>query len=223
MNATSRFAKVVIAFGACGIAAYSIAQQPVVVDRPDLSVGDKWVVKTTNLFNNSEISTFEQAVTELDTDIIKLERVTVSSAKSENIGRKHIRKADRSTWSFINPTATGGKYVTFSFPLELEKLWDYEFSYTDKANNTGVQNGTARAVGWEDVKVPAGSFKAIKVIHKRNYIPTGIRGFEPGTWTETYWYVPEVKWWVKYEAYHVHSGRPWDHTLHELVSFDVKH
>jgi hypothetical protein len=223
MNALSRSVVVVIVLGICVISASAKAETSERINKPNLLIGDKWVVRTTDLFKNTETSQFEQTITVADADSIELERLTISSEKSENIGRKNTRKADPLTWSFLNPTASGGKYVAFSFPLESNKVWEYEYSYTDRAGNNGIQEGTARVDGWDDVKVPAGSFRAIKVIHKRHYRPNGNRDFEPGMWTETYWYAPEAKWWVKYEAYHIHAGRPWDHTLNEVVSFDVKH
>ena len=54
----------------------------------------------------------------------------------------------------------------FTFPMSVGKTWDLEFT-DDHPNNKSHKSETRklkyRVVGWEDVEVPAGKFKALKI------------------------------------------------------------
>jgi len=54
----------------------------------------------------------------------------------------------------------------FTFPMSIGKTWDLEFT-DDHPNNKNHKSETRklkyRVVGWENVEVPAGKFKALKI------------------------------------------------------------
>ena len=73
-----------------------------------------------------------------------------------------------SDWSVFRSLAGKETVVhrPFTFPMSLGKTWDLEFT-DDHPNNKNHKFETRklkyRVVGWEDVEVPAGKFKALKI------------------------------------------------------------
>jgi hypothetical protein len=196
----------------------AFAQSPSAVEKPELKVGDRWVFRNVDLWKNEETSQFEQKVTAADGDNIDLEATTIASKVNANVGTVFKRKADRSTWTFANRSVVEGKYVTFAFPLEVGKTWDFQYSAQLRDRKVAHQV-SAKVEAWEDVQVPAGKFKALKVVHSDTY---QVRTTDGRTWserlTETFWYAPEVKRFVKREF----IDRTGDKERGELTVFEVK-
>ncbi len=73
-----------------------------------------------------------------------------------------------SDWSIFRSLAGKETVVhrPFTFPMSIGKTWDLEFT-DDHPNNKNHKSETRklryRVVGWEDVEVPAGKFKALKI------------------------------------------------------------
>ena len=116
----------------------------------------------------------------------------------------------------------------FKFPLEVGKVWaqHYDWQRMDlgdgnsgpetwaesrerKASgrpNHGSTRVEGKVLGWEEISVPAGIFTALKIELKSPHYagPETRRIFGKaelfGGLLETYWYVPEVKRFVKYES-----------------------
>jgi hypothetical protein len=73
-----------------------------------------------------------------------------------------------SDWSVFR--SMGGKETVvhrpFTFPMSVGKTWDLEFT-DDHPNNKNHKFESRklkyRVIGWEDVEVPAGKFKALKI------------------------------------------------------------
>jgi hypothetical protein len=114
----------------------------------------------------------------------------------------------------------------FTFPMSVGKIWDLEFT-DDHPNNKSHKSETRklkyRVVGWEDVEVPAGKFKALKIeaegswsgeIAPRTTASTATQAGAQGTTAvaqtvnvtaetvtgrlyQAYWYAPQVKREVK--------------------------
>lgn len=98
----------------------------------------------------------------------------------------------------------------FAWPLELAKEW--RNTYTVKNLETkegGVIDRLMLVVGIEDVRVPAGTFKAAKIEAYDN---------ESGRLEAEYWYSPKANWYVKAINYGVEDGFV---RLQQLVSFNV--
>lgn len=129
------------------------------------------------------------------------------------VRNEHIyRKADL---AFL-ATLVEGKTVVrripafqiFSWPLEVSKEWrdtsvieNLVRQSSEKTDNELVVSHT------EEVKVPAGTFKALKI---------EAYSFQTGSLVSEYWYAPEVKWFVKTRHY-----LPVGLREEELVSFRV--
>lgn len=138
----------------------------------------------------------------------------------------------------------------FAFPLEVGKGWRIE--YTEQNPNPQKIRETDvlpfKVVGWEDVTVPAGKFHALKIeafgrwtadlsprvvinatiarsrgvaaTRAESRVVKGVR--VSGRYYKCFWYVPEVKRWVKsIEENYSANGSLGDSTADELEHFDV--
>ena len=112
----------------------------------------------------------------------------------------------------------------FDFPLTIGKEWKDSF-YRRVAQHTE----TFSVVGWEEIEVRAGKFKALKLEYKLEVevtgairygaMPVGPRG------TVSYWYSPEVKNLVKCKHQEGFMEGPDDFRVRpdwELASFQLK-
>ena len=139
----------------------------------------------------------------------------------------------------------------FTFPMSAGKTWDLEFT-DDHPGNKNHKSETRRlkyrVVGWEDVEVPAGKFKAVKIEAEGSWTgeiapqttanissQTGVQGTTAvaqtvhvtaetvtGRLYQAYWYAPEVKREVKSveENYDTNGVRSARYT-NELESYKV--
>jgi hypothetical protein len=156
-------------------------------------------------------------------------------------------------WS--NFRSLGGKETVvhrpFTFPLSVGKSWDLEFT-DDHPNNKSHSSETRRlkyrVVGWEDVEVPAGKFKALKIeadgswsgeIAPKTTAIAATQAAAQGTTAvaqtvkiraetvtgrlyQAYWYAPEVKREVKsVEENYDTSGVRSARFTNELESYKV--
>jgi len=77
----------------------------------------------------------------------------------------------------------------WQWPLQVGKQWSATVTWTDNGEQekTYVLTGVWTVEAYEEVKVPAGTFKAFKV--SRREIESGA--------AQEFWYSPEAKGWVK--------------------------
>jgi hypothetical protein len=108
----------------------------------------------------------------------------------------------------------------FNFPLEIGKTWKDQ--YISKTTALGSQEmtylETFTVVGWEEIAVQAGKFKALKLEYKQETVgQTAGRPKEGKAW---YWYSPDVKYIVKCQY---EKTDYWDpNNDWELFSFKLK-
>lgn len=102
----------------------------------------------------------------------------------------------------------------FAFPMYEGKTWDQTFKWQtqDAMPVVGTSNMKGKVIGWEDITVPAGTFTALKVeVTNRSFGKGGAADYM----RMTYWYVPEVKRFVKFDF---HSQ--WEGTVQaDLVAY----
>jgi hypothetical protein len=130
----------------------------------------------------------------------------------------------------------GFRKKILNFPLTLGKQWKDLYQRDEYGSGWGNMvaaeyQETFRVLGWEEVEVRAGKFKAIKLEYK---IETFVRelGWTPrGEFKAFYWYSPEVKNFVKcqYEKGYIEkiddregSGARGARVDWELVSYELK-
>ncbi|MEF8755714.1 MAG: hypothetical protein V5B60_17605 [Accumulibacter sp.] len=113
-----------------------VLAQSAPVNKPDIKVGDRWMYRVVNMYNNEATSEFEQIITEVNGDEIKLDQKTFSSNAGDNVGSVARRKADRATWTFPDSRIFEGSFVFLAFPLEVGKTWKNE--YQRRRNDSGT-------------------------------------------------------------------------------------
>ena len=120
----------------------------------------------------------------------------------------------------------GFRKQILNFPLTLGKQWKDLFQRDEMETMAQVAveyRETFRVLGWEEVQVRAGKFKAIKLEYKIEKSVRGVAGWMPtGESKAWYWYSPEVKNFVKcqYEKGYI-EGRD-ERGDWELVSYELK-
>jgi len=123
---------------------------------------------------------------------------------------------------YVSKTGTSRR-VNYAWPLEAGKKWDYKYELQSIGNDgqpvlTNVQMA-AEVSGWETVITPAGSFRAIKVVH-RGTAEMPAYPAAPSKVAWTLWYAPEVASQVKVTyQWDAPSGAPGTRTTLLLTSY----
>ena len=128
------------------------------------SVGDTWTVKTGDETREIRVLKIGEGgniemlglLNQCPTCIVQVDRTLNILAVLDGGGKP----ADVTQIGFI---PIGGQWQLYNFPLEVKKRWDF--------TATGFSRGTSetfeisnRVEGVEDVKTPAGTFKAYKIV-----------------------------------------------------------
>lgn len=200
----------------------AVSQTSSPVEKPEWKVGDRWIHRRIDLLGNVKKIQFDRAVRSSDDGSYVLSQSTKRSDGAETSDQNIRRRIDAATLTFEDRNVTSGRQVIFMFPLEPGQTWEYQLVTKPSSGFAANRSTRVSVVGWETVKVSAGVFRALKVVHSTDYQPIDRMNFAAGTERLTLWYCPEVKWFVKREWYHVHGGRPWDHSVDELIEFEVR-
>lgn len=179
------------------------------VEAPVWKIGDKWILVgdvTITVVNADESSYAVKYITGGESILI---------VEKSSLNRLYAMDKDKRI------PYEGRNKRLFNFPLNIGKSW--QDRYKVKSASLGSREYTIietfTVLGWEDIVVPAGKMKAIKIEYKSERSdqkgdPTGKAG---KAW---YWYSPEVKYMVKclYER-----TSYWDEFFDwELASFELK-
>jgi hypothetical protein len=231
----------VLAFSSAEAGAPSIAA-------PALHAGDSWVFDRTREQGTSGFARqrLDLKIDRVDSDMMVV-GVKLDGAPTDY--QEHMTGLDWSQRRIIDgKEATAGR--PFSFPMTVGGKW--ESDYSDPIPH-GVQTSahfhtTYRAVGWEDVVVPAGTFHTLKIeaegtVEAHIFVPATAGGgvaSAPGGSTavarttaarsgiahlithDEFYYAPEVKYFVKSveEQYNASNIRTL-RDAQELVSYKV--
>lgn len=173
----------------------SAGQSDAPVRKPEIRVGDSWTYRSTNVLGPGT----DEHVTRVsfaDDKVI----LAVSTRKSDG---KEFDSSWTSEWNAVS-SYTGLMYRpptgVLRFPLRVGDKYPIKFELLRPRVSTvmSLATGTATVVGWELVEVPAGKFRAMKVEAEWTNQPfDGSRAFQQQA---TFWYVPEVRRWVKLQA-----------------------
>lgn len=191
------------------------------VDKPALLSGEHWTFRRTDLWKNEEIERFRQDLLGGVGDSWTVLWTILSSKDARRRDSVTYEFADAATLAFYDPKAEG-RHVPLQFPLYPGKRWSFQYDYHPQASLDLAIRQSAVVEGWENVTVPAGTFRALRVVHSGDYF-AAIPGY---SWTgqiyETYWYAPDAKRVVKMEYRDTGSqGTTWDQWRDELVEMNI--
>lgn len=155
-------------------------------------VGDAWTYKATdrdyNTIRERQFTQIVQAVTDRE--------IHVKSGLKAFVRYDH----QWNTLYFLGGDGMARTFEpfrpTFAFPLEPGKSWQGKFTMR-RPDRTFENDMSVTVVGWEDVTVPAGTFRALKL--------SGISWYRrvdnnfTGRVVTNLWYVPEVRRFVRSE------------------------
>ena len=173
------------------------AQDPDTIKAPYVEPGDCWTYRAHGLQNREPIDTYEECVTFAS----KEKNVIVAVARIEGSDRE-IDTSYTLDWGSIvsvDGQITPGGASIFRFPMRVGDRYSIDFTY--RLAVLGAWAGRSwydiEVVGWEDVTVPAGTFRALRLEARgstRRY-DLGVTG----PLRNTYWYAPKAQRWVKQE------------------------
>ena len=186
--AIGRAAAVALVFsGVCA------AQAPAQVSKPEVKVDDRWVYRLTDKRRKPPSMIYEMRVSFVDARAIH--------AVIERQGGQ--READATwtrEWNAVVAPDEGVVEVEkgmFQFPLSPGQ--QYPAAWEMRRPRAGAfhvrHERRVTIVGWEEVEVPAGKFRALKIQADGHF-----RRFDKVASDEarnTFWYAPQVKRWVK--------------------------
>jgi hypothetical protein len=170
------------------------AQPDAAVARPEVKVDDRWVYRHTDKRRKPPSAIYELRVSFVDSRAIH--------AVVEQQGRRRETDATWTPeWNAVVAPDEGVVEVEkgmFQFPLAPGQ--QYSAAWEMRRPRAGAfhvrHERKVTVVGWEDIEVPAGKFRALKLQADGHF-----RRFDRLASDEarnTYWYVPQVKRWVKH-------------------------
>ena len=202
---------------ATGVAAQ---QSSVRIDRPGVKVGDTWMYNTLNGWNAELDYVSVNSVKEIAKDGILME--------STPLGMDSVSKVRRTLdFNLVSIDAPGFTqralpyYPNYEFPLEVGKTWqrDVDLNSTKTPDKRVKARLEGKVVGWESVTVPAGTFRALKIVVSGWYRASNLDGSWGGRIEDVLWYAPEVRNAVRYEYRDTVETAPYSAEIHELVRY----
>lgn len=191
--------------------------------------GNNWEFKTIDMWSSKPISELTKNTIGVSGDYVRMYYEMRELARNGEFIKPQVTEA--TIRADMNETVMyhGDKMekIWYKWPLEPGKKWESQVKvdYPASGNNTQVQVVTttykAEVMGWETVEVPAGKFKALKIVYKINWaIETPISN---GSSTTMVWYSPETKCNVQntFESFGA-DGSPQTRTRQQLVQYAVK-
>jgi Caspase domain len=183
-----------------GLARNRLRTETANVEMPVIKSGDRWVFRMSDMVNNEQ-TVYEDRITKVSGNVLSITQTILSTTSSRSVGRRTDFTVESSTWSTRGNRWVEGDDMPVSFPLRVGKTWNYSFKNKSQKDNTViVHDRRATVTGWEDARVAAGVFRALKIVHAGTWKPDGAADKEGGTEAQTFWYAPDLKRWIKREV-----------------------
>jgi hypothetical protein len=220
------------------------------IQTPTVKPGDSWVYKTTIEKGPSGFIQKSTDYTVVRTGVNDI-LVAVKDKGSNQAPKEQLVGKDWSRFRNINGEE---KVINrpLLFPLKPGKSWEIEYTEMrpNKEHRKEQFHTSYRVVGWEHVEVPGGNFVAIKVEGEGKWVAEMEPSIKTGSSTrqdqsgatvvmqsqkngpqlatgrlyKVFWYVPEIKRFVKsVEEYYSSGGVRNERYTDELESYQVSH
>lgn len=185
-SAISANAQTQVAQGAAVGYVAPLSAQIAPVERPQRNVGDTWTWSYNDTRYGTAASQFIETV-----DSVTAEK-SMTSWRNPGVNMSGNISYDKD----YNMRLKDYTYTVFTFPLAVGDESKFEYDNTD-GSKQWHQKVTRKVVGIEEVKVPAGTFTAVKIVLVRDYTGS-MPGYRwNGILTDTWWYAPQTKNMVK--------------------------
>ena len=209
--------KIAVIAASVAIGCQAAVAQQTTVERPVLKPGTEWSYRIDNSKRDKPTppSDLRRVVKAVNANDYTIDVVTPTGTRTT------VMSLD------LNPFAEGmttgankatGALPYFSFPMTPGKTYSEPLSYPSPFGNLAIQvDMNTKVLDWEEVTVPAGKYRALKVEANGRSVGGPING----TRKVTLWYAPEVGNYVRMEfeiSYSPVSGK----SVHELTAFSLK-
>ena len=184
------------------------------IERPQWRKGDTWTYKSLELANSAFQGTFEGREVFSVIDVlpdgydVAIRRLNSDGSEGEVWHGRNSLNANPITRASADGSWAENTWLRW--PYEVGKQWSIASKQKD---GTSFQRDTS-ITAWEDINVPAGHFRALRIdteFAKGRYVRE-----------ETWWYAPEVKRYVRFEARsRIGPTYSLEHTVAELVAFSL--
>jgi hypothetical protein len=214
--------KTVITLAICWLPAAYCADESAPVGLPNVKVGDSWTYSVKGIRAVAGVHTVQ---------ILKVVNGNLFASITQKGTDRDIDMEWTPEW---NSMGSGDMVFDrpnciYQFPLTVGNSW--ECSYMQIAGSNEARRHTIFSKGkvarWEDVTVPAGKYRALRVEMQANFkVPVPVRGTtELQEWIShsTHWYVPEIKKAVRINSETKdHQNRLYRSRSEELVGFELR-
>lgn len=179
---------------AVALAAPCRAQDDAAVLRPLVKAGDAWSYRRTDYTQSSPTITFRETVTFANERVIQM----IDQRKGAS---REIDTTYTAEWNAVS-SPNSGIFVPdqglLRFPLRPGDAHDssYDVRFPRQGEREVKHERHVRVIGWENVTVPAGTFRALRVESEGTWyrVDTGFAGGAK----EVMWYSPQVRRYVKW-------------------------
>ena len=191
-------------------------------ERPNWVVGDKWEYKTLRRNDGNRVSAFQHEVEKVADGKVMIRS---SGKNAEGVFVPGALLTYSGDMNYMTRTGNGLTRTPdaqfLNFPLENDKKYAAENAWANTSNaRTGKEDYKVTVTGPEEITVEAGVFKAYKVTAKGFWTALGLDWKGGGSISQTFWYSPEIKRWVKWETQSRDgSNRLWEDTVEELTKY----
>ncbi len=187
---------------------------------PALKAGQQWTYRRVDLWRNQETERFRQELVFEEGGRWMVRWTILDSDDAQRRGSITGELFDPASHGFAD-SRISGEHSPLRFPLNPGRSWSFDYVVRSSGKEVKVAQ-TALVRGWEEVRVAAGTFRALRVEHDGRYVASE-GGF---TWSgkirETYWYAPAAGRVVMREYRDTKGdGSPWDQWRDELVAIKL--
>jgi hypothetical protein len=173
-----------------------VAQADAPVAKPEVKIGDRWTYRRMDYAKNTPGESYELVVTFAGPRAIQAV-VTGPGARESDVTYTPEWNDVVSHSGVVNVREKG----ELQFPLHVGATYRLVWELENPQFNAGSgrHERTVKVVGWEEISVPAGRFRALKIVSEgthRAFLTYSMT--PPGSVKDTFWYVPAVKRWVKH-------------------------
>jgi hypothetical protein len=193
------------------------AQAEAPVPRPDVKVGDRWTYRRMDYEANRSRGNYEMHVVFAERGVIQV----VTDQRSGETDTTYT-----SDWNAV--TLPGRVFSPHTgwliFPLRSGASYRAAFEVVQLKRDHKVRHEyQVKVMGWEEVTVPAGKFRALKVESEGSF-QRADDAFVSGKARSVIWYAPEVRRWVKMTREERPNRRRGggDHSGEELVEYKLQ-
>jgi hypothetical protein len=197
-----------------------VADGSQIANAPMDNLGDRWVPEVIDHQDPKLSYRAERIVTAVGEDRI------VTSVRT--LGKDYVRNVEyNGQWAVAASYLRSGATTSFSpvlpylsFPAQPGKSWDVRVVETDATGGQKLHEVHAKMESWEMVQVPAGTFRALKVVLIDDISKDGVL-VQQGK--DVSWYAPDVKRTVKTEesSFDPATNEPRRRTI-SLIEYSVQ-